>query len=52
MLDGHPNYRQNDGFMETCINVNNLVTCNPLRYFNNNLRKSLLAKDNMIFFRV
>ena len=30
-----PNYRQNDGLLETCFSVNNLVVDNSLRYFNN-----------------
>ena len=30
------NYRQNDGFLETCFSINNLVVGKPLRYFNNN----------------
>ena len=31
-----PNYRQNEGLLETCFSVNNLVAGNSLRYFNNN----------------
>ena len=47
-----PEYRQNDGFLETCLYVNNLLVDNSLQYFNNNLRISSVAKDNMKFFRI
>ena len=47
-----PNYRQNDGFLETCFSVNNVVVDNSMRYFNNRYRKSLVAKANMNFFRI
>ena len=30
-----PNYGQNDGLLETCFSVNNLIVGNSLRYFNN-----------------
>ena len=46
------NYRQNDKFLETCFFVNKLVVGNPLQNFNNNQRKSLVAKDKMKFFRI
>ena len=47
-----PNYRQNNEFLEIFFLVNKLVVGNFLRYFNNNQRKSLVAKDNMKFFRI
>ena len=47
-----PNYRKNDWLFETCFSVNNLVVGNSLRYFNNNKRKSLVAKANMRVFRI
>ena len=39
------NYRLNDG-----QNEDKLIVGNSLRYFNNNHRKSLIAKDNVKFF--
>ena len=45
-----PNYWQNDGLLETCLSVNNLVVGNSLPYFNNNYRKLLVAKANMKVF--
>ena len=30
-----PNYRQNDGLLETCFSVNNLIVGNSLQYFKN-----------------
>ena len=47
-----PNYRQNNEFLEIFFLVNKLDVGNFLRYFNNNQRKSLVAKDNMKFSRI
>ena len=47
-----PNYRQNDGLLETCFSGKNVVVGNSLRYFNNIWRKSLVAKVNMKVFRI
>ena len=47
-----PNYWQNDEFLETCFFVNKLVVGSSLRYFNNNQRKLLVAKDNLKVFRI
>ena len=47
-----PNYRQNDGLLETCFSGKNFIVGNSLRYFNNIWRKSLVAKANMKVFRI
>ena len=47
-----PNYRQNDGLLETCFSGKNLIVGNSLRYFNNIWRKSLVAKANMKIFGI
>ena len=47
-----PNYRQNNEFLEIFFLVNKLVVGKFLRYFNNNQRKSLVAKDNMKSSRI
>ena len=51
-----PNYRQNDGLLETCFFVNKLIVGNSLRYLNNIYKKSLVAslvaKANMKVFRI
>ena len=41
-----------DEFLQICFLVSQLVVGNSLRYFNNNKRKSLVAEDNMKFFRI
>ena len=52
MSENDPNYRQNDEFLETCFFNYELVVGNSLRYFDDNQRKLLIAKDNITFFQI
>ena len=46
------NYWPIDRFLENSFSVNKLVVDNSVRYFNNSQRKSLVAMDNIKFFRI